>query len=226
MKRKRRIKIEDLITDDEETIHEVEKEIVLYDIDHPEEDHILSSLIKDEDSDEDVDEDEDEELDDDEEALEDIVDEEEKPVKAARKYKIKKPDKAKFYIQPKEFDDEIIKYYNTGVMSDELALMVEKIANKLSFSPNFINYSYKDDMIGDAVVKMMKALIGKKYQHDKGSNPFSYFTRIAFNSFICRIKKEKHTQETHEKYRDELLMFADNYNTITKNRNVRIIPEN
>lgn len=135
-----------------------------------------------------------------------------------------KADKSKFYIIPKEFDDAIIKYYDTGVIANDLALMIEKIANKLSFAPNFINYSYKDEMIGDAVIKMFKALIGKKYSHNKGSNPFSYFTRIAFNAFLCRIKKENHAQEIHEKYREELLMFSDNVNTVVKNKNMRIIP--
>ena len=69
---------------------------------------------------------------------------------------------------------------------------------------------------------MFKALIGKKYNHDKGSNPFSYFTRIAFNAFLCRIKKENHAQEILQKYRDDLLQFSDNINVVVKNKNMRI----
>lgn len=121
-----------------------------------------------------------------------------------------KPSKTQFYVEPKEFDDAIMKYYTDGVISDDLALMINKIANKLSYATNFINYSYKDEMIGDAVVRMMKALIAKKYTHNKGSNPFSYFTKIAFNAFRNRIKKEKHAYNTLQEYQEEFIMNSEN----------------
>ena len=41
-----------------------------------------------------------------------------------------KAPKEKFYVEPKKFDEEIMKYYDSGEMSDELASMVSKIANK------------------------------------------------------------------------------------------------
>jgi DNA-directed RNA polymerase specialized sigma24 family protein len=69
---------------------------------------------------------------------------------------------------------------------------------------------------------MMKALMAKKYNREKGTNPFSYFTRIAFNAFRNRIKKEKHIAETHSKYQSELISMSANYNTIVKNNNIRI----
>ena len=72
-----------------------------------------------------------------------------------------KPNKQQFYVEPKEFDESITKYYNTNVISDELATMINKIAHKLSYAPNFINYTYRDEMVGDAIVRMMKALIAK-----------------------------------------------------------------
>ena len=95
--------------------------------------------------------------------------------------------------------------------------MVNKIAHKLSYAPNFINYSYREEMVGDGVIRMFKALMSKKYNHLKGTNPFSYFTRIAFNAFRNRIKKEKHIHETHEKYKNEFLMFTEGYSNIVKN---------
>jgi DNA-directed RNA polymerase specialized sigma24 family protein len=113
-------------------------------------------------------------------------------------------------------------YYNSGVISNRLAEMTDKIAQRLAFAGNFINYSFREEMVGDAVIKMFKALIARKYSHDKGVNPFSYFTRIAWNSFVCRIKKEKHNQDVYEKYKEELLLFADNYNVISKNGNTRL----
>lgn len=134
-------------------------------------------------------------------------------------------DKAKFYVEPKKFDEEIMNYYDSGKMSDELALMVSKISHKLSFAPNFINYSYREEMVGDGVIRMMKALIAKKYNREKGTNPFSYFTRIAFNAFRNRIKKEKHIHETHEKYQRELMFMSEQFNNLSKNNNIRIMKE-
>jgi hypothetical protein len=152
--------------------------------------------------------------------LEEVIDDD-KPKKRGRKA----ADKSKFYVEPKEFDQEIMNYYDTGKMSDRLADMVSKISHKLSYAPNFINYSYREEMVGDGVIRMMKALIAKKYNRDKGTNPFSYFTRIAFNAFRNRIKKEKHIHETHEKYQRELMFMSDQFNFLSKNNNISIMKE-
>jgi DNA-directed RNA polymerase specialized sigma24 family protein len=162
-----------------------------------------------------------------EDALEEVPEEiiEEIITEVPKKGRRKTADKAKFYVDPKEFDEEIMKYYDSGNMSDNLANMVSKISHKLSYAPNFINYTYREEMVGDGVIRMMKALMAKKYNRDKGTNPFSYFTRIAFNAFRNRIKKEKHMVETHEKYQNEVMMMSQNYNVLMKNNNIRINKE-
>jgi hypothetical protein len=151
-----------------------------------------------------------------------IVVEDTKPEKKKRGRKPKNNvDTSKYYVDPKEFDQQILDYYKSGVLSDNLAEMVYRIAHKLSYASNFINYSYREEMVGDGVIRMFKALMSKKYSHDKGTNPFSYFTRIAFNAFRNRIKKEKHIHETHEKYQSEVLMFSENYNNMAKNNRTK-----
>ena len=164
-----------------------------------------------------------EDLDENEDLFEEDVPKVETP---AQKKSRKKADKEKYYVNPLEFDTEIGNYYESGIMSDNLATMVSNIANKLSYAPNFINYTFREEMVGDGIIRMFKALTSKKYDHKKGATasagPFSYFTRIAFNAFRNRIKKEKHMRDTHEKYQNELLMFSDNYNTITKNNQQRL----
>ena len=77
-----------------------------------------------------------------------------------------------------------------------------KIAEHLAFKPNFMNYPYKDEMIGDAVLKMFSAIRNKKFDIETKNNPFSYFTTIAFHAFINRIKKEKKHRETITKYQE------------------------
>ena len=106
------------------------------------------------------------------------------------------------YVNGKEFEEEIRTFYNTDVITDHLAISIQKIANGLSYAPNFINYSYKEDMVSDAVLKMFSALKKKKFRLDSGFSPFSYFTTIAFHAFINRIKKEKKYHETVTEYRE------------------------
>lgn len=112
--------------------------------------------------------------------------------------------KADYYISPKEFKESLKKFYDSDVLTDDLAENIKKIAYGLSYNSNFINYTYKDDMIGDALIKMYSALSRKKYSFDTESNPFSYFTTIAFNAFINRIKKEKRHHEAEKNYREKL----------------------
>jgi hypothetical protein len=107
------------------------------------------------------------------------------------------------YIDPEEFKNEIITYYRTNVFENNVASSIYKIANRLAFSPNFINYTYREDMVGDAVIRMVEALTRHKFRPEKG-NPFSYFTKIAFNAFCNRIKKEKRLRETLTNYRDDV----------------------
>ena len=118
--------------------------------------------------------------------------------------KTKKPNKKTYYVSPKEFLQNLKDYYETDNLIDELAESVYKIAVGLSYSPNFINYSYKDEMIGDAVVKMIAAVKNKKFKIDSPSNPFSYFTTIAYHAFINRIKKEKKYRETINDYQEQI----------------------
>jgi hypothetical protein len=121
-----------------------------------------------------------------------------------RKPKAKKPKKP-HYVNSKVLLQQIIDYYEQPEsvdMDPVLAENVYKIAKGLSFAPNFINYSYKDDMIGDAIVKMFTALQGKKFDPTSGYNPFSYFTTIAFHAFINRIKKEKKYKQAVTDYQE------------------------
>lgn len=102
-----------------------------------------------------------------------------------------------------DFMTEIEKYYNTDIMTNELASYIVKIAEGLSYNWRFINYtnSWKEEMVGDAIIKMYSALEGKKYDVTIGFNPFSYFNQIAWNAFTNRIKKENRQHEALQEYK-------------------------
>jgi len=107
------------------------------------------------------------------------------------------------YVEPEVLKEQICTFYKTGIMIDELAISVNEIAKRLSFAPNFINYTYREEMVGDALIKMIKALREHKFDPDKG-NPFSYFTKIAFHAFCKRIKGEKKHRQTILDYQNEV----------------------
>jgi hypothetical protein len=72
-----------------------------------------------------------------------------------------------------------------------------KIATHLSYKSNFINYTFKDDMISDGIENCLTAVA--KFDPTKSSNPFAYYTQIVFFAFIRRIQKEKKQQATKYK---------------------------
>ena len=72
-----------------------------------------------------------------------------------------------------------------------------KIANHLSYRPNFINYTYRDDMISDGIENCLQYM--NNFNPKKSNNPFAYFTQIIYYAFIRRIQKEKKQQDVKAK---------------------------
>jgi len=72
-----------------------------------------------------------------------------------------------------------------------------KIATHLSYKSNFINYTFKDDMISDGIENCLTA--ADKFDPTKSSNPFAYYTQIVYFAFVRRIQKEKKQQTTKYK---------------------------
>ena len=64
-----------------------------------------------------------------------------------------------------------------------------KIATHLSYKPNFVNYMFKDDMIGDGIENCITYI--DNFDPEKSKNPFAYFTQIIYYAFLRRIQKEK-----------------------------------
>ena len=72
-----------------------------------------------------------------------------------------------------------------------------KIANGLSYRPNFINYTYRDEMISDGIENCLQYVYN--FDVEKSKNPFAYFTQIIYYAFIRRIQKEK--KQSHIKHK-------------------------
>ena len=115
---------------------------------------------------------------------------------AKRKSKVNKA----HYVDNAKFLEAMIEYkreYNkakgddTGLpqISEYLGSVFLKIAQRLSFRPNFINYAFKNDMISDGIENCLHYI--HNFNPEKSNNPFAYFTQIIYYAFIRRIQKEK-----------------------------------
>ena len=108
--------------------------------------------------------------------------------------------KKEHYVSNKDFLQAMIAYRKSvnkakrekrekPPVPDYIGSCFLKIANHLSYRPNFINYTFKDDMISDGIENCLQYL--DNFNPTKSNNPFAYFTQIIYYAFIRRIQKEK-----------------------------------
>ncbi len=102
-----------------------------------------------------------------------------------------------------------------------------KIATHLSYKPNFVNYMFREDMIGDGIENCVQYI--HNFNPEKSKNPFAYFTQIIYYAFLRRIQKEKKQLEIKTKIiertgYDQVMVVeegaggsASDYNTIKDN---------
>ena len=112
------------------------------------------------------------------------------------------------YVNNKDFLDAIIEYKKSVKEAEEQGLPKPritnylgecflKIANHLSFKPNFVNYIFKDDMISDGIENCVQYI--HNFNPEKSQNPFAYFTQIIYYAFLRRIQREKRQLEIKNK---------------------------
>ena len=128
--------------------------------------------------------------------------------------KIKPQDKP-HYVNNKEFSLAVVDYCEkedkakkqkskkTPIVPNYIAECFLKIAEGLSHKSNFIRYTYREEMVMDAVENCLKAI--KNYDIETATrtgtpNAFAYFTQISWYAFLRRIEKEKKQQDIKLKY--------------------------
>ena len=116
--------------------------------------------------------------------------------------------KSEHYVNNKEFLAALIKYREDKEIAEIRGLPKPvipryigdcflKIANHLSFKPNFVNYMFKEDMISDGIENCVQYI--HNFNPEKSQNPFAYFTQIIHYAFLRRIQKEKKQLEIKNK---------------------------
>ena len=146
--------------------------------------------------------------------------------------------KPEHYVDNKEFLAALSEYKITvkyALTKEETRPMIPnyigecflKIAQHLSYRPNFINYPFREDMISDGIENCVQYI--DNFDPDRG-NPFAYFTQIIYYAFLRRIQKEKKQLEIKSKIlersgydevlyadKNELNFSSSQYNGIKQN---------
>ena len=118
------------------------------------------------------------------------------------------------YVNNQEFSQAVVSYVGTvkeakdtgkpiPVVTDYVATCFLRIAENLSHKSNFIRYTYREEMVMDALENCLKAI--ENYDINASTrtgkpNAFAYFTQIIWYAFLRRITKEKKQQDIKEKY--------------------------
>ncbi len=122
--------------------------------------------------------------------------------KEERKKKPYYVDNKKFFEAMVEFKETVKKAEENGdkrpIVPDYVADCIMKIATHLSYKPNFINYTFRDEMICDGIENSLQYI--DNFNPDKSKNPFAYFTQIIHYAFLRRIQKEKKYMKTKNKF--------------------------
>lgn len=118
--------------------------------------------------------------------------------------KINQPPKKAFYVKNADLLEAVIAAKKKGVVTDELAKMLFKIAERYSFSSSYIGYTFREDMVASAVANLCAGGNALKFDETKYKNPFAYYTTAVYNSFLQYIAEEKKQRNI----RDALLVEA------------------
>lgn len=130
------------------------------------------------------------------------------------------------YVNNAEFSQAVVEYVTEvqeakkqettlPIVPDYIASCFLRIAEGLSHKSNFIRYTYREEMVMDAVENCLKAI--ENYNLEAATrtgkpNAFAYFTQITWYAFLRRIAKEKKQQDIKLKYltKSGIENFIDN----------------
>src|SRR5210317_129081 len=118
------------------------------------------------------------------------------------------------YVNNSDFSTAVVEYVKRvekarkedtkiPTVPDYIAQCFLRIAEGLSHKANFIRYTYREEMVMDAVENCLKAI--ENYNLEAATrtgkpNAFAYFTQISWFAFLRRIEKEKKQQDIKMKY--------------------------
>lgn len=121
------------------------------------------------------------------------------------------------YVNNAQFSEAVVEYVkhareveSQGLdkpqINDYIASCFLKIAEGLSHKANFVRYTYREEMMMDAVENCLKAIDNYNLETATRTgkpNAFAYFTQISWYAFLRRIEREKKQQDIKMRYLTE-----------------------
>jgi len=140
--------------------------------------------------------------------------------------------KSQHYVNNKEFLAAMVEFREKVAaaksegkdrpqVSQYIGECIMKIAVHLSHKPNFINYSFKEEMISDGIENCLQYI--DNFNPEKSQNPFAYFTQIIYYAFLRRIQKEKKQMYTKYKLMGEMEVM--NLTSDTQKHDSSFVPQ-
>ena len=135
----------------------------------------------------------------------------------------KKSETNRHYVNNKEFLVAMTEYRETRLAAEEkgkpkprcseyIGECFVKIANHLAYKSNFVNYTFREEMILDGIENCITYM--DNFNPEKSKNPFAYFTQITYYAFLRRIQKEKKQVFIKQKSIMESDVSLDSFQTI------------
>lgn len=135
-------------------------------------------------------------------------------MRETRAEKRKKPN----YVDNKKFLEAMVQFKDQVQLAEKndeprpqvpfyIAECIMKIATHLSYKPNFMNYSFRDEMVSDGIENSLQYI--DNFNPEKSQNPFAYFTQIIYFAFLRRIQKEKKYLYTKYKASENANIFGE-----------------
>lgn len=116
------------------------------------------------------------------------------------------------YRRTIEYDEKNEYIEGSGELHEELGRMILKIATNYANKGSFSGYTWKDDMIAEAVFTCIKYLHNFDPMRQKRPNPFAYITTVIHNSFLNYIRKQKkHSEIKDICYKNQHVLDEENH---------------
>lgn len=137
------------------------------------------------------------------------------------------------YVDNKKFYEEIVKHQQKCKdakeagkeeprISNYLGECIYKMAEKISYMPKFVNYSFREEMVSDAIENCI--VYFHDFNPEKYTNPFAYFTQVIYYAFLRRISKEEKDRYIKYKYFQETIIHTGDTERLTDVDGNNLVP--
>lgn len=110
-------------------------------------------------------------------------------------------DASRDYVSNRELLEALTRHKASGAdarIPDQVGRAIYLICTRMARRSNFSGYTYVEEMSGDAILNCLRSV--RNFDPEKSSNPFGYFSRVAWNTFLHRIRLEQ--EQTYVKIKN------------------------